>query len=180
MVCSTKSLGTAKKLFYTMENTNNIFTINSRKFDGRIHKSWNAEMIQENDALLVFKGVFEKEVNHKFLGVIRRGTVSYEYYWTNRWYNVFRFHEPEGNFRNFYCNVNQPPTLTEKTLDYIDLDIDVLIWRDWQYQILDLEEFAENADKFNYSRQLINKVDESLLEILSLSKDKVFPFDTEI
>lgn len=161
------------------QTTKNIFTINSRKFDGQIHKSWNADLIEQKDSLYVFKGVFEQDINHKFLGIVRRGTISYEYYWTDRWYNIFRFHEPEGDFRNFYCNVNQPPVFTGNVLDYVDLDIDVLIWRDGTHRILDLEEFDENARKFEYSHQLKNKAKESLRDILDLLKRRNFPFENE-
>lgn len=154
-----------------------IVTINSRKFDGRIHRSWQCELLEETDELFILTGEFEKEVSHKHLGVIRPKTLSYEFYWKNHWFNVFRFHEPEGEFRNFYCNINQPPTFQNNVLDYVDLDIDVLVWRDFSRQILDLDEFAENAKKFLYPKDLIEKARESLSELLSLIENKSFPFD---
>jgi len=80
-----------------MSQNQKKITINSRKFDGKIHRSWQAESIAQKDSLLIFVGEFDKEVKHSHLGVIRRGTISYEYYWLDRWYNVFRFHEPDGD-----------------------------------------------------------------------------------
>lgn len=166
--------------FYKMKRTNKSFTINSRKFDGSIHRSWRADLMEEKNSLLVFEGVFETEINHSHLGIIRPGTVSYEYYWTDRWYNIFRFHEPEGSLRNFYCNVNQPPVLNGSILDYVDLDIDVLVWKDFSFEVLDVDEFKDNAKKFKYSVELIEKIDESLKEILNLANNKLFPFNTSI
>jgi protein associated with RNAse G/E len=160
-----------------MNQKQNTFTINSRKFDGEIYRSWKAELIEQTKTLLIFAGIFENEINHTHLGIIRPGTVSYEYYWTNRWYNIFRFHEPEGELRNFYCNVNQPPVFDGSSLNYIDLDIDVLVWKDLSFEILDWDEYKDNADKFKYSPELKNKVNESLKEILNLIKNKSFPFD---
>lgn len=72
-----------------------MVSINSRKFDGKIHRSWKAEFVEQKNTLLLFVGVFDEEIRHPQLGLIRRGTVSYEYYWLDRWFNVFRFHEPE-------------------------------------------------------------------------------------
>jgi uncharacterized protein len=152
-------------------------TINSRKFDGRIHRSWKADLVEENDEYYLFAGKFEFEVNHPKLGVIRRNTVSYEYYWKNRWYNVFRFHEPEGELRNFYCNVNQPPLLQDGVLDYIDLEIDVLVWKDFTLEILDLDEFEENALIFNFSDEIKTRTRESLNELLWMIEARDFPFD---
>jgi protein associated with RNAse G/E len=163
-----------------MNYKNKSFTINSRKFDGQIHKKWKADLIEIQGDLLLFKGVFPEEIIHTHLGVIRPGTISYEFYWINRWYNIFRFHEPEGNLRNFYCNINQPLVLDTDVLDYVDLDIDVLVWKDLSYEVLDLDEFNDNARKYKYSTDLIQKAHISLNEILNLVKNKLFPFDLDI
>jgi protein associated with RNAse G/E len=152
--------------------------INSRKFDGKIHRSWKAELLEETDSLLTFVGKFENEVKHPHLGIIRRGTISYEYYWKNEWFNVFRFHEPEGGLRNYYCNINKPPIFGNGVLDYIDLEIDILVWKDFKIQILDIEEFEENAEKFGFTKDLRDKTEQSLEKILSLIKKKEFPFNT--
>lgn len=160
-----------------MNNTKEFITINSRKYNGEVHRSWKAELINTENSLLILVGEFEKEIRHDHLGVIRRGTISYEYYWLDKWYNVFRFHEPSGELRNFYCNVNIPPVLNDKSLDYVDLDIDILIWQDFSMKILDQEEFAENSKKFSYPTELIDKTNESFNELVSLIKNRKFPFD---
>ncbi len=161
-----------------MTNQNKLITINSYKFDGKIHRSWKAKLIEQKNSLLIFVGEFEQEVKHPHLGVIRRGTISYEFYWLDLWYNVFRFHEPDGNLRNYYCNVNLPPKFENGVLDYIDLDIDVLVWKDFAYQILDLDEFEENAKIFNYSEDLIKKAKDNLAKLLRLIENRRFPFNT--
>lgn len=151
--------------------------INSRNFDKTIKRSWKADLIENQNSLLVFAGIFNETVKHPFLGVIRHGTVSYEYYWLNRWYNVFRFHEPEGDFRNFYCNLNMPPVFQDGVLDYVDLDIDVIVWKDFSYEIHDLDDFRVNAVKFNYSDELKNKVDLQLKYLIGMIQNRNFPFD---
>lgn len=134
-------------------------------------------MLAAENSLLTFVGTFEKEVKHSKLGVIRPNTVSYEFYWLNRGYNVFRFHEPEGDLRNFYCNINLPPKFENNNLDYVDLDVDVLVWKDFSIEILDLDEFETNAQKFKYSKQIRDAVDKNLEELLALIDKKQFPFD---
>jgi uncharacterized protein len=159
-----------------MLKPNQKVIINSRKFDGKIHRSWKAEFIEKQDSLLIFVGEFEEEVCHSKLGVIRRGTISYEYYWLNRWFNVFKFHEPEGELRNFYCNLNLPPKFENNVLDYIDLDIDVLVSKNFDIEILDRDEFDENSKLFGYSDKLITKTFEALKDILQLIEVRAFPF----
>jgi len=163
-----------------MENQKPSVQINSRKFDWKIHRSWKAEFLEQTDSLLIFVGTFEKEVKHPNLGVIRRNTISYEYYWLNRGYNVFRFHEPEGDLRNFYCNLNLPPKFENGVLDYVDLDVDVLVWKDFSFEILDSDEFETNAKIFDYPQKIRDEVDLNLKEILSLLEFRKFPFDYKI
>ncbi len=156
---------------------NKFFTINARKFDGKIHRTWQAEVIEETNILISFRGIFAEEIKHSKLGVIRRGTVSYEFYWLKRCYNVFRFHEPNGKLRNFYCNINLPPTFENNILDYIDLDLDVLVWQDFNFQILDLDEFEQNARKFSYPDSIRRKAKKNLAELVYLIENRKFPFD---
>jgi protein associated with RNAse G/E len=152
-----------------------IVTINSRKYDGTIRRSWQCRLVESNGTELFFIGDFDEEVRHADLGVIGRGTISYEYYWTNRWYNVFRFHEPDGDLRNFYCNINMPPTFANGALDYVDLDIDVLVWPDLSYTVLDEAEFEENARKFGYPHWVREKARKSLVELISLIEGGMLP-----
>ena len=150
-------------------------TIKTLKYDGMPHRSWKAELIERDGDLLVFKGVFDQEVVHPDLGTIGKGTVSYEYYWLDRWYNVFRFHEPDGAFRNYYCNINMPPKFEDDVLSYIDLDIDILVF-DGAIEILDEQEFAENSSTYNYPANIIKHVHEAVDELLTMIDQEIFPF----
>ena len=125
--------------------------------------------------MLVFAGVFETAMTHADLGVIAKGTISYEYYWLDRWYNIFRFNGPDGTFRNYYCNVSMPPVFENGVLDYVDLDIDVLVWPDSSHQILDEAEYEENALKFEYPETIRLNVRRALAEIISLIENRSLP-----
>ncbi len=152
-----------------------MITVNSRKFDGTIRRSWKCQLVERRDPLLVFVGEFDSELHHPELGHIRKGTVSYEYYWLDRWYNIFRFHEPSGELRNFYCNINMPPEFEYDVLNYIDLDIDVLVRPDLSYIVLDREEFERNARSFGYPPELRERVEETLKELRKLIETQNLP-----
>ncbi len=147
---------------------NKRITVNSRAFDGSIRRSWQCELIERCDPLLVFVGTFDRDVAHGELGLIKKDTVSYEYYWLDRWYNIFRFHEADGTLRNYYCNINMPPVFASGVLNYVDLDIDIVVWPDKSWQILDREEFESNAVTFGYSNEIRTKVEQTTLELISI------------
>ena len=121
--------------------------------------------------------VFEEDIEHDLLGKVASGTISIEYYWLDRWYNVFRFGDRDGNIQNFYCNVTMPPSFDGCILSYVDLDIDVLVKPDFSYRVLDLEDFEENASRYGYPAEVTEKAHAALAELITLIERRSFPFD---
>ncbi|MEO8650029.1 MAG: DUF402 domain-containing protein [Acidobacteriota bacterium] len=153
-----------------------MITVNSRKIDGIIARHWDCRLLRVCGALIEAQGVFENEVDHAELGIIRRGTISHEYFWTDRWYNVFRFDEPDGTPRGFYCNICKPAEFDGRVLDYVDLDIDILVEPDLTYRIIDVEEYSVNANLMAYSDKLQTHVAAGLAACESHIKKGGFPF----
>jgi len=120
-------------------------TVRTYKYDGTEHRRWRAELAEIANSLLILNSKFEDEVEHPLLGTIAKGTVSIEYYWLDRWYNVFRFKDETGKLQSFYCNVSVPPVFHRDVLSYIDLDMDVLVAPDLSFTVLDEDEFVANA-----------------------------------
>ena len=147
------------------------------KYDGVEHRRWPARVARIAGPLLVLDAVFEEEITHDLLGTIATGTISTEYYWLDRWYNVFRFSDRDRQLKNFYCNVNQPPCFDGRVLSYIDLDIDVLVAPDLTYKILDVEDFEENARRYAYPEEVQANAQRALKELTGLIESRAFPFN---
>jgi uncharacterized protein len=143
------------------------------KYDGREHRRWKARVVEQVGPLIVLDAVFDEDVEHNLLGKIALGTVSKEYYWLDRWYNVFRFSDPVNGFYRFYCNVNEPPRFDGSALTYVDLDIDVLVESDFSYKILDLDDFEANK----YSAEIQHNARAAVDELIALVESRSFPFD---
>jgi len=126
--------------------------------------------------LLILDATFDRRVEHEWLGTISEGTLSSEYYWLDRWYNVFCFREPAGGLRNYYCNINQPASFDGAVLSYVDLDIDVVVDPDWSYKVLDLEEFERNALRYRYPAEVKEKAQQGLNELTEMIRIRAFPF----
>ncbi len=152
-------------------------SVHARKFDGQLHREWRARLVAQSGALIVVEGEFAEEIRHPQLGIIRPGTHSTEYYWTDRWYSIFRFREPTGELRNYYCNINQPAELIGNVLTFIDLDIDVLVAPDFTYRILDEDEFVTHAARYDYTAEVREMVPHALLELISLIERRDYPFN---
>jgi protein associated with RNAse G/E len=133
-------------------------------------------LLCQEGSLLVLDGEFDSEIEHDLLGTIPSGTHSLEYYWLDRWYNVFRFAQPNGELRNYYCNINMPPKFTNGILSYIDLDLDILVAPDFSYQILDVEDFERNAKTYSYSLEIQANARRAVDELTGMIQTRQFPF----
>ena len=146
------------------------------KFDGQPHRTWHAELVRQEDSLLVLDGVFNVDIEHELIGTIASGTHSLEYYWLDRWYNVFRFSHANGELRNYYCNINVPPNFDGRVLSYVDLDLDILVQPDFSYQILDAEDFENNAALYGYDEEICANAHAALDELVTMIETREFPF----
>jgi protein associated with RNAse G/E len=158
--------------------TGQIVTVRSRKYDGRLHREWRAQVVARCGELIILEGAFEDEVRHPLLGHIPRGTLSTEYYWADRWYSVFRFREPVGGrLLYYYCNVNAPPVFDGSVLSFVDLDVDILLAADYSFKILDEDEFESNYAALLYPPEFRRRTSDAVAELIALIEARAFPFD---
>ena len=161
----------------SVERENAEIIVRACKYDGTEHRRWRARLLSREASLLRLDARFEEEIRHALLGTVARGTQSVEYYWLDRWYNVFRFHEPTGELRNYYCNVNVPPAWDGRVLSYVDLDIDILVAPDLSFRIVDEDEFETNAAHYNYPPDIRAGACAALAELIMMIESRSFPFD---
>ena len=151
--------------------------VNSRKYDGHVRRTWTGGLASCSDDLIVLVGRFEQDVEHSDLGFIGRGTVAFEHFWPDRWYNIFRFHDADGNLKAWYCNIAMPPTFDGAVLDFVDLDIDLVVWPDLNYEVLDLHDFEENSVRYGYPEDVCRAAAIALAELRTSIERRDFPFD---
>ena len=160
-----------------VEATVSPITVRVLKYDGTEYRHWSAQLARRDGSLIVLEAEFDIEVHHSQLGHIPLGTRTVEYYWLDRWYNVFRFLRDTGETRLWYCNINLPPIVEGSLITYVDLDIDVLVQTDASYQILDLDEFERHARIFSYPPEVQESTQNALAELILRIESRQFPFN---
>src|ERR1043166_3354410 len=146
------------------------------KHDGAEHRRWHGRIVKQAGSLTVLEAEFDVDVTHHLLGEIKRGTRLIEYYWLDRWYNVFRFLQDNGSTRLYYCNINTPPEFDGDCLTYVDMDIDVVVQPDYSYEVLDQDEFQANAARYGYSSEEKANAMAALDELIARIAGRQFPF----
>lgn len=105
------------------------------------------------------------------------GDLFYEYHYSDRWYNVFAIHRPDGSLKCWYCNVTRPAHFDDDTVISEDLELDLLVAPDRTRLLrLDVDEFEArdfaSSDPATYAAALA-----ALDQLETLARAGTPPFD---
>ncbi len=75
--------------------------------------------------------------------IFRRGDTMTEWFFSDRWYNVFRLQDVgNGRLKGWYCNITRPAVIGDGLVYADDLALDVFVSPRGELQVLDEDEFA--------------------------------------
>jgi protein associated with RNAse G/E len=154
--------------------------VHSLKYDKRLSRKWPLQLTERTDSLIIGEGVFSEEINHSQIGRIASGTTTREYFWTDRWFNVFLFISPDRASCSYYCNLSSPVEFDGQILSYVDFDIDLIVDQDLAVRILDEDEFAVNSSMLSYPPDVIENISLAKSDLLDLIRVGAFPFNSEL
>ena len=96
-----------------------------------------------------------------------------EYFYSDRWFNIFAISTPTGLRKGWYCNVAAPARIGAEQVEQIDLLLDVWVGLDGLPLILDEDEFAADNTITVEQRQAALQ---GLQDLLSLITARHEPF----
>ncbi|MBI3360563.1 MAG: DUF402 domain-containing protein, partial [Chloroflexi bacterium] len=102
-------------------------TIHKLNLAGEEVFAYSGEVVSRTPTSVVVEAYFTR--NDRFdLGytVFERGDRFVEYFFTDRWYNIFDVHAAgTDELRGWYCNVTRPAVCTDGSVRAVDLALDV-------------------------------------------------------
>lgn len=81
----------------------------------------------------------------KHLGYVtlRKGDIFLEWFYADRWYNIFQVHEGTSDrIKGWYCNLTRPAVITSNQIAADDLALDLFVKPDGDMLLLDQDEYA--------------------------------------
>ena len=110
---------------------------------GDVTYEYEGTLLSRNERSIVLEALFDR-ADLPFMGVVfKTGDRFVEYYYTDRWYNIFAIHDREdGQIKGWYCNIGKPAVFEDGVLSYIDLALDLWVATDGRQTLLDEDEFA--------------------------------------
>lgn len=151
--------------------------IQSFKHDGSLHRTWCKGFILEADekhmvAVTNRAWVIESD-GRKWL--TREPAICFFY--DNHWWNIISMIRHSGVY--YYCNIASPSVYDGEAIKNIDYDLDVKLYPDGGYQILDEDEYALHSREMDYPEEVKEILEEQMEELIHAMEVGADPFNQE-
>ena len=152
--------------------------IHSYKHDGNIHRQWDeALLIEETDEYIVFGNEKTKVIESDGRSW-KTKEPAVLFFYKNSWYNIIGQCKKDGIY--YYCNIASPFIIESNTIKYIDYDLDLRVFPDGSFKVLDRGEYNYHKSKMKYSEEIDSIVKDELTNLIEKVRKKEFPFNSEI
>ena len=158
-------------------NVGDKIQIQCYKHNGKIHRSWDeAVFLDEKKDYLVF-GNMKTLVTESEGNTWRTKEPAIMYFFKNKWFNIICQLKKDGIY--YYCNIASPFIIEDNTIKYIDYDLDLRIFPNLEYKILDRMEYKYHKKIMNYSSNLDIAIKNGLNELLNEYKNGAVYFNKD-
>ncbi|MBQ6367731.1 MAG: DUF402 domain-containing protein [Erysipelotrichaceae bacterium] len=148
--------------------------IESYKHDGSLHRVWSKGIVIDTNpefsvAVTDHTWIVESD-GRRWL--TKEPAVCFFY--DKHWFNVISMIRKAGIY--YYCNLASPSIYDGEAIKNIDYDLDVKVYPDGTYHILDENEYALHSREMNYPPELMKKVESEMEVLINWIKTEREPF----
>jgi protein associated with RNAse G/E len=136
---------------------------------GDVTYQYEGDLIRRDTNAIVIEALFDRK-DMPFQDVVfRTGDRFVEYYYSDRWYNIFAVHDKDDRkIKGWYCNIGKPAEIDDGVVSYVDLALDLWVSADWKQTVLDEDEF----EALQLTGELHSGAVSGLKEVQSLFESK--------
>lgn len=153
-------------------------TIHCYKHNGKIDRiSGEAIVLDETDEYLVCANNKVKLIENDGRSH-RTKEIAILFFYKKEWYNILAQLKKYGLF--YYCNIASPYIIDGNIIKYIDYDLDLRIFPDGSFKVLDKNEYRYHKITMRYSEEIDIIVQDSLNKLIENKSINAFPFKKEV
>ena len=111
---------------------------------GEVTYEYEGILLRRDGHMIKIEALFDR-ADMPFMDVVfKNGDRFIEYYYTDRWYNIFAIHDrDDDSVKGWYCNIGMPAEFSDRIVSYVDLALDLWVSADGKQTVLDEDEFEE-------------------------------------
>ena len=155
-----------------------VYEIHCYKHNGKIHRTWDeARIIEVTDDYIVC-GNYKTKVTENDGQTHRTKEPAIMFFYKKRWFNIIAQLKKYGLF--YYCNIASPFLIDEKIIKYIDYDLDLRVFPDGSFKVLDKNEYNYHSKIMRYPKEMDKILKSELDTLINMERKNESPFDKEV
>ena len=152
-------------------------TINCYKHNGILHRVCeDAKVLEITEDKLVCAN-YKTKITENDGRSYNTNELAILIFYKKNWFNVIAQLKEQGLF--YYCNIASPYIIENTTIKYIDYDLDLRVFPDGGFRILDRNEYKYHKRIMHYSNDLDLILKNELQNLIALKKEEKSPFREE-
>lgn len=117
-------------------------TVYKRNHLGETVWHYKGNVVDRGENWICLVALFNAPETDMGFVIFRQGDVFTEWFYEDRWYNVFRVEDSlGGELKGWYCNITRPATITDDSVWADDLALDIFVMPNGSVIVLDEAEF---------------------------------------
>jgi len=149
--------------------------IHCYKHNGRIHRTWNEAIVLDMTDEYLVCGNSKTVVTEKDGTTHKTKEPAIIFFYPKKWFNVFAQFKKQGLF--YKCNIATPYLIDEDIIKFIDYDLDLKVFPDGGFRVLDRNEYKYHKKIMKYSEDLDKILQSELSTLIDMKRAEEGPFD---
>jgi protein associated with RNAse G/E len=135
--------------------------VQKKNLAGEVTYEYEGTLLSRDEHSVRLEAFFDRADMPFMDTVFKTGDLFIEYYYTDRWYNIFVVHDREdGRVKGWYCNIGKPAVVEEGVVSYVDLALDLWVSTSGEQTVLDEDEFEQLPLSEELRSAALNGLDE--------------------
>ncbi len=151
--------------------------IHCYKHNGKLHRQWDEAVVLEITEDYIVFGNNKTNVVDSDGKVWKTKEPAILFFFKNRWFNIIGQLKEYGIY--YYCNIATPYLIDDNVIKYIDYDLDLRVFPNGSFKILDSVEYKYHKKQMHYSNRLDFILKYELANLIDMVRFKESPFNKE-
>ena len=154
---------------------NDVLKIQCYKHNGDVYRNWDETLVLEvNEDYIVCANnrVKVTEIDGRKWTTKEPAIL---FFYKEYWFNIIAQFKKNGIY--YYCNIATPFVIDDMTIKYIDYDLDLRVFPDGSFKVLDRGEYKYHKSIMNYPEAIDRILKEELTNLINLVRNKESAFE---
>ncbi len=152
-----------------------LILVRKLNYEDRESWRWSGKLVERRDGVVVIDALFNAPPRDLGYMKLENTDLFHEFYYADRWFNIFQVFAADGTLKGWYCNICKPARFQHHQIDFVDMVLDVFVYPDGRSLVLDQEEFQEKKQSI-YSPEDARQAEEAVTQLLEMARRGEHPF----